>query len=121
MWNQVQIEMPLWKFIVELKRKFEEGRWLLSKKNPGHNRGNSERDLIWSFSWARFKEMGGRNCTSIGKSTSLTTRVKGFANLLPTLQELHIRRPDLYTSPNCILCKSNEKESINHLTECNFL
>src|SRR5260364_199182 len=64
--------------------------------------------------------MGGRNCTSIGKSTSLTTRVKGFANLLPTLQELHIRRPDLYTSPNCILCKNKENESINHLIECFF-
>src|SRR5260364_171138 len=114
-WNQIQIEMILRKFIVELKRKFAEGNWLLLKKNPGHDHENLKNDLIWTFSWARFKEMSGQNCTSIKKSTLLTTRVKGFANLLPTLQELHIRRPDLYTSPNCILCKSNEKESINHL------
>ena len=119
-WNQIQIETPPRKFIVELKRKFAEGDWLLSKKNPGHNHENLKNDIIWTFSWARFKEMSGQNCTSIRKSTSLTTRVKGFANLLPTLQELHIRRPDLYTSPNCILCKSKEKESINHLIECNM-
>ena len=119
-WNQIQIETPPRKFIVELKRKFVEGNWLLSKKNPGHDCGNLKNDLIWTFSWARFKEMSGQNCTSIRKSTSFTTRVKSFANLLPTLQKLHIRRPDLYTSPSCILCKSKEKKSINYLIKYNF-
>src|SRR5260363_248698 len=106
---------------MQLKRRFHEGKCLVSKRSPTQIWGINEDELNWSFRWERLKELGGVRCRSMENSFTLVSRIKGIFQLLSTLEELHVHKPWLYTSPNCIMCTEEVKENISHLVRCSLL
>ena len=54
-------------------------------------------------------------------SKSLIMQIKYLTNSLPTLSELKKRKPDLYKSDYCILCKEEILEDLNYLMKCSAL
>jgi len=119
-WNGKHIDTCPRKFILRLTRRAVEGRCLLSSKSLAAEYNHNSDKLDWAYRWARLKELGEVRCRGMESSFKLILRIKGMFQLLPTLNELHARKPWLYKSPNCILCKEETKETMKHLFRCSF-
>lgn len=52
------------------------------------------------------------------KNQKIATLIKCLNEKLPVLKTLAQRRPDIYKSPNCILCNKGSEEDQNHLAIC---
>ena len=51
-------------------------------------------------------------------STRRATAIKCIMDSLPTLEELNRRRPEVYTTVECQVCQTEEKETQAHLASC---
>jgi len=73
----------------------------------------------WSSFWKEMNRTKETHCTSRKLSTRRATMIKCIMNNLSTLEELNKRRPEVYITTECQICKSSEKETQAHLASCN--
>src|ERR1043165_9748813 len=72
----------------------------------------------WSSFWKEMNRTKGTHCTSRKLSTRRATAIKCIMNNLPTLEELNKRRPEVYLTTECQICKIGKKETQAHLAIC---
>ncbi|KAF9419366.1 hypothetical protein BGZ76_004252 [Entomortierella beljakovae] len=56
--------------------------------------------------------------TSVQDCALRAHRIKKMHGMLPTLQQMRLRRPDLYQTDVCVRCDSEETETDHHLWNC---
>src|ERR1700722_9653315 len=59
--------------------------------------------------------------SSLKENNDFAFVIKLVNELLPTINILNTRKPNLYTSNQCILCNNKCVETMSHLVSCNSL
>src|SRR5260364_413898 len=72
----------------------------------------------WESLWRRIKRQSGVRYTSMHKGKKLNFLIKCLHSRLPTLTNLNSVHPDLYKDDICKVCKSDVKETQEHLAIC---
>lgn len=76
----------------------------------------SYKDWCWHAFWNFIKKHNNFNCRSFDTHNSFVYFIKTSNNLLPTVDNLHLRT-SLYDDFSCLLCLQ-EDESLSHLLTC---
>src|SRR5690349_19572632 len=92
-------------------------KWVNLDRNSRWLDREKEEKLEWRETWRWIDKNKGKNCTSGEKNKRWTFQVRCLGELLPTLTELNTRRPEVYKSNTCIICKE-KAEDIDHLVNC---
>jgi ribonuclease HI len=116
-WKSNRIENSVKCFISKLNKRYIDAEWVYARKD------NLEEGTKynWKRLWQGIKKQRGINCLSLKDSKNLILQVKCLSNNLPTLSELKKRKPEVYKSDHCILCKKGLSEDLDHLMSCSAL
>src|SRR5690349_1181681 len=117
-WEEVLFEHPareITKILLDLKTGAD---WKESKVIQKVEPKEDQTDNNWTYLWKKTKKNKGIRCTSLKQSKRLGTLFKCANEMLPVMETLSRRRPDLYQDARCIICNENEEENQDHLTCC---
>jgi ribonuclease HI len=116
-WKSWRIENSVKCFVTKLTKRYNDAEWAYSRKESL----NENATYKWKNLWQKMKKQRGVNCLSLKDSKNLVMQIKCLNNSLPTLSELKKRKPEIYKSNHCILCKEELPEDFDHLMKCSAL
>jgi len=117
--NNILIEQPIRSFIKSINQAEVFNRWLLLHRLVKY--AKLIKDIDWDRTWKcfAFSSYNKQSETSFSESKIKAFKIKIMNNNLPVLENLKIRRPDLYGNGwTCISCRQ-ENETQQHLWLCN--
>ena len=119
-WNQYIVDVPIREMVDNITNMFYSIEWLQTS-NIEYIEGRQvlDKEIDWKEVWGNIRRNTGHYCRSMKNSREWVFDTKCLNELLPTLNILNQRRPDLYLDDICIACHK-EKEDIGHLARCDI-
>ncbi len=116
-WNNIPIEKKIRKFVSTSNIIHHQALWQTNRDIRDFKFGGS---FDTKSGFQQIDNIKGFNCNSWKKHSSWIRAIKLMNNLIPTLDILQDRYPDIITHTKCLFCNEKE-ESLLHLTLCNSL
>jgi len=117
-WRELTIDISIREFVKEINKKYINLKWANQNRNITNFSQEIQQEHLydWEFLWK--SQQKNKFFTSFQDSRSKSFWIKIAQDELPTLENLAIRKPNIYKDhQNCPLC-GNEKESRLHLFTC---
>ena len=117
-WGHRFVEAPTRQFIKNILDLRTGAEWRHTSAIQKVEPVKKEVEHDWSVLWSKIKSQSGVRCTSMKKNREIATLIKCANEKLPVLKTLALRRPNLYKSSKCIICKEDIDEDQDHLATC---
>ena len=112
------LDIPIRKFVNIRNKLNHQSLWALNSNIRNLIVTDSQNYDMKSM-WATLKKYRGRNNISFKHNNHHVFQIKLINHLLPTRANMRVLFPSIYSDNMCKLCNA-EKETINHLTICDY-
>ena len=118
-WENEVIEKPIRSFTKLVGKVLNRVEW--SDMHNVHNVTHQERKSLqcWPVFYELLKEGTKQQNHTFKSNTAQLFELKCINNILPVLEKLNQRKPEIYKTSKCILCKK-KTENVEHLVSCDL-
>jgi ribonuclease HI len=118
-WNQKELDVPVSTLVKKIANKKWTSKWRAQNRTNTWLSNKKCYEINWDLTFKTLHPSQITNThTDFQDSVDRSFRHKTYFKELPTLNQLHIRRPDLYKIPTCITCGKTKEDDLHPFT-CN--
>jgi len=120
-YEERRLEVPIKQFLKKRQDLKNEAAWWCSEGIKKLEPDVTKKRFYWKAFWNFLKSLNGIWGDSAIKSERKSFLLKSMSENLPVLKVLVERKPELYKATACVLCKTEEDETQDHLATCQVL
>jgi exonuclease III/ribonuclease HI len=113
-WNQQPLDLPIKNLTKTIQKKKWTSKWRCQNRTEDWLNTEKCKEINWHLTFQCIHPTKITSThTDFNDSTNRTFRLKTFFKELPTMEKVHTRRPDLYLSKMCVICKKKEESDLH--------